>query len=65
MVAPCQRHGLRFDQFLRTRERIWNVERLFDLRAGLTARDDTLPERMLEGFDGEGEAIPLAKMLAE
>ncbi|MDH5205476.1 MAG: aldehyde ferredoxin oxidoreductase family protein, partial [Hylemonella sp.] len=28
-------------------ERIWNMEREFNLRAGLTAKDDTLPKRLL------------------
>jgi aldehyde:ferredoxin oxidoreductase len=27
-------------------ERVWNLERLFNLKAGLTAADDTLPERL-------------------
>ena len=29
-------------------ERIWNLERQFNLAAGLTAADDTLPARLLE-----------------
>ncbi len=29
-------------------ERIWNIERLFNMRAGFTAADDTLPKRLLE-----------------
>ncbi len=31
-----------------TGERIWNLERMFNLEAGLTAADDTLPPRILE-----------------
>ena len=31
-----------------TGERIWNLERQFNLAAGLTAKDDTLPKRILE-----------------
>jgi aldehyde:ferredoxin oxidoreductase len=31
-----------------TGERIWNLERLFNLRAGLGRQDDTLPRRILE-----------------
>ena len=31
-----------------TGERIWNLERLFNLKAGLTHKDDTLPPRMLK-----------------
>ncbi|MEM7172962.1 MAG: aldehyde ferredoxin oxidoreductase family protein [Pseudomonadota bacterium] len=29
-------------------ERVWNLERQFNLTAGLTAKDDTLPKRLLE-----------------
>lgn len=40
------------DDYMRAGERIWNAERLFNLSAGLTPADDSLPKRMLE------EAIP-------
>ena len=36
------------ERLLQTGERIWNLERLFNLKAGLTAADDTLPPRMLK-----------------
>lgn len=36
------------DDFMKTGDRIWNLERLWNLRAGLTAADDTLPERLLK-----------------
>jgi len=39
-----------------TGERIWNLERLFNLKAGLTAADDTLPPRMLKDPAPEGFA---------
>ncbi|MGI6605191.1 MAG: aldehyde ferredoxin oxidoreductase family protein [Firmicutes bacterium] len=41
--------GLEFtvDDFMICGERIWNLERLFNLAAGLTAADDTLPPRLL------------------
>jgi aldehyde:ferredoxin oxidoreductase len=29
-------------------ERIWNVERLFNLREGITGKEDTLPTRLLQ-----------------
>jgi aldehyde:ferredoxin oxidoreductase len=29
-------------------ERIWNLERAFNLRAGFTSKDDTLPPRLLK-----------------
>jgi aldehyde:ferredoxin oxidoreductase len=57
------------DGFLKTGERIYNLERLFNLKAGLTAKDDTLPKRMLtepmpEG-PGKGEVVRLNEMLPE
>ncbi|HEX9813599.1 MAG TPA: aldehyde ferredoxin oxidoreductase C-terminal domain-containing protein, partial [Myxococcota bacterium] len=39
-------------ELVRVGERIWNLERVWNMRAGFTAADDTLPKRMLE------EAIP-------
>ena len=38
------------EDLLRTGERIWNLERMFNLRAGFTRADDTLPDR----FFGDG-----------
>jgi aldehyde:ferredoxin oxidoreductase len=50
-------------------ERIVNLERLFNLKAGMTVADDTLPERYLQEPlpDGaaEGKTVPLQDMLAE
>jgi aldehyde:ferredoxin oxidoreductase len=48
-------------------ERVYNLERLFNLREGLTALDDTLPKRFLEegmttGFSKE-KTVPLKQML--
>jgi aldehyde:ferredoxin oxidoreductase len=42
--------GLDWDkaEFLKAGERIWNAERLFNVRAGLTPADDTLPKRMTD-----------------
>ncbi|MDX1709078.1 MAG: aldehyde ferredoxin oxidoreductase C-terminal domain-containing protein, partial [Desulfobacterales bacterium] len=64
--------GLKFGGlkgFLKTGERIYNLERMFNLKAGLTAKDDTLPKRMLtepmpEG-PGKGQVVQLNKMLPE
>ncbi|GIK39077.1 MAG: aldehyde ferredoxin oxidoreductase [Chloroflexota bacterium] len=41
-----------FENSLIQGDRIWNLERIFNLAAGLTAADDTLPERMLEPVPG-------------
>jgi aldehyde:ferredoxin oxidoreductase len=50
-------------------ERIFNLERLFNLKAGITGRDDTLPERMLKEpvlkGQAEGQVVKLAEMLPE
>ncbi|MCE2509982.1 MAG: aldehyde ferredoxin oxidoreductase family protein [Alphaproteobacteria bacterium] len=50
-------------------ERVWNLERLFNNKAGLTTADDTLPKRLLEtpaetGV-GKGLVALLDKMLPE
>jgi aldehyde:ferredoxin oxidoreductase len=42
------------EDFERAGERTWNLERLFNLKAGLTAADDTLPERLLKVPHKEG-----------
>jgi aldehyde:ferredoxin oxidoreductase len=50
-------------------EKIWNLERLFNLAAGFTAKDDTLPKRLLEQpmLTGtfEGQVSRLGEMLPE
>ncbi|MEW6263952.1 MAG: aldehyde ferredoxin oxidoreductase family protein [Thermodesulfobacteriota bacterium] len=51
--------------FMRTGERIFNLERLFNLKAGLTGREDTLPKRMLEEPMPEGPAKGLVVHLGE
>jgi aldehyde:ferredoxin oxidoreductase len=50
-------------------DRIWNLERLFNLKAGFTAKDDTLPQRLLkepipEG-PSKGHVAELDKMLPQ
>jgi aldehyde:ferredoxin oxidoreductase len=52
-----------------TGERIWNLERLYNLRAGFTRKDDTLPPRFLneplkEGGSA-GQVVHLEEMLTE
>jgi len=37
-------------------ERIWNLERVWNMRAGITAADDTLPKRMLKDAISAGPA---------
>lgn len=63
--------GLSFtmDDFTRAGERIWNLERVFNLAAGVGPEHDTLPKRMLEepvpSGPREGMTNPLQEMLAE
>ncbi|MBI3303437.1 MAG: aldehyde ferredoxin oxidoreductase family protein, partial [Deltaproteobacteria bacterium] len=50
-------------------ERIWNLERLWNERAGFTGKDDTLPKRILEeplpSGPAKGEVSKLGEMLPE
>jgi aldehyde:ferredoxin oxidoreductase len=63
--------GIEYDaeELVRVGERIWNLERVWNLRAGLTAADDTLPKRMLyepiTSGPAQGEVSRLAEMLPE
>ena len=45
--------------------RIWNMERMFNLRAGFTAKDDTLPPRLLNETAQTGPAKGLVNGLKE
>ncbi len=40
--------NLSVEEVMQTGERIWNLEKLFNLKAGLSVADDTLPRRLLE-----------------
>ncbi len=57
------------DDLMTVGERVWTLERLYNLREGFTQEDDTLPDRLLnepvpEG-PSEGFVVNLAPMLAE
>jgi aldehyde:ferredoxin oxidoreductase len=57
------------EELLKCGERIWNLERLFNLKAGMDPSEDTLPKRFLEEPMPEGpkkgSVVPLAEMLKE
>jgi aldehyde:ferredoxin oxidoreductase len=57
------------ERMLEMGERIWNMERLFNMRAGFTAKDDNLPPRLVTEAAKTGPAKGLtnglAKMLPE
>jgi aldehyde:ferredoxin oxidoreductase len=44
------------DEYLKCGERIWNLERLFNIKAGFSRKEDTLPDRFFEkeGIDRVG-----------
>jgi len=48
-------------------ERIWNLERLFNLREGFTRKDDTLPRRLvkeaIKGKDGKLHTVDIERLL--
>jgi aldehyde:ferredoxin oxidoreductase len=54
---------------IRVGERVWNLERLYNLREGFTSKDDTLPGRLLNepAPDGptQGWVVHLEPMLQE
>jgi aldehyde:ferredoxin oxidoreductase len=52
-VAAATGQELSLPEFLRLGERIWNLERLFNLGAGLGRGDDGLPARCYEPIKGE------------
>jgi aldehyde:ferredoxin oxidoreductase len=57
------------DDLMRVGERVWNLERLYNLREGFTRADDTLPPRLMNEPmpDGPsaGHVVRLAPMLEE
>ncbi len=57
------------ERLIDTGERIWNLERLFNLEAGFTGADDTLPPRLLEtpapGGTAAGRVAEIGRMLPE
>lgn len=57
--------GIEFtdEQIMTIGERIWNLERLYNLREGLSAKDDTLPNRLLKEPMPEGPSKGRVNML--
>ncbi|HBK52965.1 MAG TPA: aldehyde ferredoxin oxidoreductase, partial [Syntrophomonas wolfei] len=57
------------EEFLLAGERIWNLERSFNLLAGISSKDDTLPPRLLrepmKGGPHQGNVVRLELMLPE
>jgi aldehyde:ferredoxin oxidoreductase len=57
------------EEMMKAGERIWNLERIFNLRAGLTGKDDRLPDRIVKdpmpSGPAKGKVSELDKMLPE
>lgn len=57
------------EDFMKAGDRIWNLERMFNLKAGVTGEFDTLPERLLKNpipaGPSKGEVSRLDQMLPE
>ena len=57
------------EELLKVGERIWNLERVWNQRAGFTAKDDTLPKRILSepipAGPTKGQVNRLHEMLPE
>jgi aldehyde:ferredoxin oxidoreductase len=68
-LEPALGGGWTPERLIETGERIWNLERRFNLDAGLTAKDDTLPRRVLKeaakSGAGKGHVAELSAMLPE
>jgi aldehyde:ferredoxin oxidoreductase len=46
-------------------EKIWNLERLFNLKAGITFKDDTLPPRILKEPRVKNRVVDIDRLLQE
>ena len=67
MVNSVMGMQCKADELLEAGERVWNLERLFNLRAGFSDQDDRLPERFLkeplEGSPAQGQVSHVPEML--
>jgi aldehyde:ferredoxin oxidoreductase len=68
-IHPMLEHatggGYTLEECLKIGERVWNLERLFNLKAGLSGRDDALPPRILREGIPEGPAKGMVGKLPE
>jgi aldehyde:ferredoxin oxidoreductase len=57
------------EELMKGGERIWNLEKIFNLKAGLSGKDDRLPDRLLKepmpSGPAKGKVSELGKMLPE
>jgi aldehyde:ferredoxin oxidoreductase len=55
-LVPATGVDYSFDEMIQCGERTWTIERMFNIKAGLTAKDDNLGYRMLKEPMPEGPA---------
>ena len=57
-TTPGQRGmtGYTFEEIMQIGEKIWNLQQLFNIQAGLSGKDDIMPKRFLEEPPPEGAA---------
>ncbi len=69
LYTACTGENATLEEWLEAGERIWNLERLFNQKAGLSRKDDTLPPRMtrepLTNGAVQNQVVELAPMLEE
>jgi aldehyde:ferredoxin oxidoreductase len=57
------------EELMKAGERIWNLEKVFNLKAGITGKDDRLPDRLVKepmpSGPAKGKVVELGKMLPE
>jgi len=64
-LAPACDEAFTTEELAKIGERIWNMEREFNNRAGFTAKDDSLPPRLLNEPCKSGGSKGKVSMLAE
>jgi aldehyde:ferredoxin oxidoreductase len=69
LLTAVTGHPYKADDLMRIGERVWNLERLYNLREGFTCADDTLPARLLNepspAGPSAGFTVRLGPMLEE
>ncbi|MEM2144690.1 MAG: aldehyde ferredoxin oxidoreductase C-terminal domain-containing protein, partial [Candidatus Jordarchaeaceae archaeon] len=67
LLASATGFNYTADEIMKIGDRIWNIERMFNIKAGFTSEDDTLPSRLLKEPMPEGPSkgyvVKLAEML--
>ncbi len=69
MLSALTGQAYSVDEFMKTGDRIWNLERLWNLKAGIGRKDDRLPDRIvkepLTSGPAKGRVNRLDEMLPE